>query len=164
MLTLMRYLILTVLCFTALSAAEIFHARVSLPEGGDLTGWWDPDAKVMYQAGNKFTWVQEPKSVQAIAAATNDERPPRHIFKRLPDLPYGRVMVGERTYEGWYHEASGVVYPIDPKAVIPFHGANVAHMDQLMSAPTAMPAQARNDLDHWAIAHAAELDAKAKTP
>ncbi len=163
----MRLLIILALCLGSLVAAELSYTRVTLPGdggngGGAITGWWDSDCHVLYQPeskGNKYTWIKAPQSVEVIAAPAESQRPAKRTFRRLPDLPYGRVKVGDRTYLGWYHQASGTVYPSDPKTVMPF-GQAENHMEEVMAAPSAMPARARDDLDHWAIAHIEDIEAE----
>ena len=159
--TAMRLFLLLVLAIATTTAADLFHARVALPQGGEIVGWWDPDARVIYLPNGRCQWVKEPKAVRASPpGADAAQRPARRAFKRLPDLPYGEVKIGDVLYTGWYHQPSGEMFFTDPNKSTPFHGANAATLVRALPAPDPMPAQARDFLDHWAIAHADEVEAK----
>lgn len=157
----MRTLLLVLLAALA-AAADLEYRRVTVG-AEEVTGWWDSATRVMYLPDGKHRWLKKPDKVEVMPSPPGEKAPAKRAFTKLPDLPYCRVKRESTIYIGWFHAASGMLFPDAPNDPFPMSFGPNSGVTIVAQAPSPrpMPESARDHLDHWAIEHAAEIDAAA---
>jgi hypothetical protein len=158
----MRALVILLLGFVALFGSDLVYCQVTTDSGGDLVGWFDRDCRVMYLGGDQYVLVRHPKGCALLSAPSGSAAPVKRTFKKMPDPPYGRVLIGGKVYTGWLNSGtpSGTLYT-EPEVSTPIADAK---MIEELPAPGPMPQRCRDLYDSWCVANAATIDQEQPKP